>query len=44
MRILMEEYGAIIFFIILFGILISYFYNLEKLAATGKLMETYQGK
>ena len=44
MRTLLEEYGAIIFYLIVFGILITYFYHLEIKAANGNLMNTYQGK
>ena len=37
---LLEEYGAIMFFLILFGYLLTYFYGLEKAAATGTLMNS----
>ena len=40
MKTLLEEYGAIMFFLILFGYLLTYLYGLEKAAATGTLMNS----
>lgn len=44
MKTLFEEYGVIIVFLIIFGILLNYFYGLVNLAANGNLMTNYQSK
>ena len=38
MKLILEEYGVLIFFLLLFGMLLSYFYELRTLAANGNMM------
>lgn len=42
MKIMLEEYGVLIFFIVLFGLLINYFIKLKNSAATGELINQYK--
>lgn len=44
MELLLEEYGAVVFFIVLFAILMAYFKNTAVAAADGTLMESFLGE
>ena len=42
MSLILEEYGAVIFFIIYFGIIMAFFSEIALKAADGTLMENYK--